>query len=428
MPSGKKKPEYWLFLEPCVMVSLTNNAVLFYHSLSGKRFESALTPTVQKIIRDLTEPDNGYVTGLDSGDMNEPDVQQLINQLEKYFMGDLLKAEWSEGKPVNILPEPYFKSYLTKESLQRQEVRESLNYDDYIHELDIYLSSRLPAGSPDPFPSATRQFIFPGVTTTDNQELSWSHLEPFIRQVTRFRITQVHLSGTHIETYPHLDDLMDLLTNAGVPVKLHFQAAGFPDGLAAKILAYRRAKIVFHFSYPIDSDSFNNLINDLISSGKIKQSEFRFAVSSQEELVTSRQIIAALHLPNASIDPYYTGTNLDFFRQAVFITREDIRSSKPDQKEVFSRISVNESDFGKFTLLPDGNVYANLSDPPVGNILSNSPEELILKELVDGISWGRIRKKVTPCQDCLYHFLCPPVSNYELLLKRFNCCDVFEKS
>ena len=428
MPSGKKKPEFWLFLEPCVMVSLTNNAVLFYHSLSGQRFEAALTPIVQRIVSDLLQPGNGYVTGLCSSEMEEPDVQRLVSRLEKYFMGDLLNVEWSDGKPVNILPEPYFKSYLTRESLQRQEVRESVNYDDYIHELDIYLTSHRPAGSPDPFPSATRQFIFPGVTTSDNQELPWSLLEPFIRQVTQFRITQVHLSGTHIETYPYLGDLMNLLTKARIPVKFHFPAAGFPDDLAAKILAYRYSKIVFHFSYPIDPDPFNNLINDLISSGKIKQSELRFLVSSQEELVTSRQIIAALHLPNASIDPYYTGNNFDFFQQAVFITQEDIRSSKPDQKEVFSRISVNESDFGKFTLLPDGNVYANLNDPPVGNIRVNSPEELILKELVEGISWGRIRKNVAPCQECLYHFLCPPVSNYELLLNRFNCCDVFEKS
>jgi pseudo-rSAM protein len=149
-------------------------------------------------------------------------------------------------------------------------------------------------------------------------------------------------------------------------------------------------------------------------------------VTSAEELETAQEIISRANLPNPWLNPYYNGKNFSFFRETVFITRDDIGNSRPDQHQVFSRLTVNESDFGRFTLLPDGSIHANLNDPPVGVLGSVQPEEMILKELLDGASWVRTRKNVSPCRDCLYHFLCPPVSSYELLMNRFNFCDVFE--
>ena len=148
-------------------------------------------------------------------------------------------------------------------------------------------------------------------------------------------------------------------------------------------------------------------------------------VSNQEDLEEALEIVKLFDLNNVFFKPFFTGKNLDFFRENVFVSKEEILASQPDQQQVFSRISINENDFGKFSVLPGGEVYANLNDPMIGEATKSSLVQLVRSELGKGISWRRIRAQVSPCKDCLYQFLCPPISSYEIFMKRFNFCDVY---
>ena len=85
---------------------------------------------------------------------------------------------------------------------------------------------------------------------------------------------------------------------------------------------------------------------------------------------------------------------------------------------------MNEHDFGKLTVFPNGDVFANANDKPLGNLADLNVEELVGRERAGNTSWSRRRTEVEPCRDCLYRFLCPPVSNYEILSKKFNFCHI----
>ena len=84
---------------------------------------------------------------------------------------------------------------------------------------------------------------------------------------------------------------------------------------------------------------------------------------------------------------------------------------------------MNIYDFGKINIMPNGDVYANLNHPILGNIYTDSLYEIVHKEVEEGKSWLRIRNEA-PCNDCVYQWLCPPPSNYEIAIGRSNLCHV----
>lgn len=425
MPSEKREAEYWLYLEPYVHVSSNDHAVLFYNSLSGARFEIPASSRARDLVLELTDPVNGYVTRVTGTDLQNPAVANLVNKIRKKFMGELLNTEWSAGKPVNIYPEAYFKSHLTRKMVETPGADDLIDLDNYIHEITIYLNSLGKTG-PDPCPKAFRQFIFPGNTLEEDIDLPGDALKDLVVFLSRFKITMLHISGADISRYPGFTAWPSLLSESGFTVTYHLRSDRYQAATGSHILNQKGARLAVHCSFPLDGDVFNFILNDLNDNSKIKQTDIHFIITSSEELATARQIIALTGIPNAYLSPFFNGRNFDFFKETVFITREDIRKSRPDRNQVFSRLSLNETDFGKFIVLPDRHIYANPNDAPVGRFPEDRVDSLILKEILDGISWKRTRKSVSPCNRCLYHFLCPPVSSYELVMGRFNFCDVWK--
>jgi len=68
-----------------------------------------------------------------------------------------------------------------------------------------------------------------------------------------------------------------------------------------------------------------------------------------------------------------------------------------------------------------------MNDAMIGNAAKHTLADLVSEELENGISWKRTRKGVSPCSGCIYQFLCPPISSYEIFMQRFNFCDVYPK-
>ncbi|MCL2413707.1 MAG: hypothetical protein FWC94_00425 [Bacteroidales bacterium] len=54
-------------------------------------------------------------------------------------------------------------------------------------------------------------------------------------------------------------------------------------------------------------------------------------------------------------------------------------------------------------------------------IKENSFLVLLYKELDENTAWRKTRTE-KPCSECLYQYLCPPPSNYEFAIGKFNLC------
>jgi len=70
--------------------------------------------------------------------------------------------------------------------------------------------------------------------------------------------------------------------------------------------------------------------------------------------------------------PYYSGENFEFFRDNIFLSKDDILGSKPDQRQVYSRQVLNEHSFGKLYVMPSGEVFPNLNGEPLGSVYNES--------------------------------------------------------
>lgn len=73
--------------------------------------------------------------------------------------------------------------------------------------------------------------------------------------------------------------------------------------------------------------------------------------------------------------------------------------------------------------MPNGDVYANVNHSALGNISTHSIHGIVQKELEEGKSWLRIRNHA-PCNTCIYQWLCPSPSDYEIVIGRPNLCRV----
>jgi len=123
------------------------------------------------------------------------------------------------------------------------------------------------------------------------------------------------------------------------------------------------------------------------------------------------------------LNPVYTGKNIRFFEENVFLSKEDILSSSLTIKDFFAHQAINIYDFGKITIMPNGDAYANVNHPTLGNIYMQNIHEIVQNEITDGKSWFRIRNQA-PCNDCVYQWLCPSPSNYEIAIGRPNLCHI----
>ena len=121
--------------------------------------------------------------------------------------------------------------------------------------------------------------------------------------------------------------------------------------------------------------------------------------------------------------PIYNGNNLIFFKNNVFLNEDDICNQSLSMQEVFRREKINEFYFGSITIMFDGNVYNNIHSECIGNVLfKHNLLQLLSNNSIDNSSF-LTRDKIEPCNKCIYRFLCPPISNYEFVMNRFNLCN-----
>lgn len=409
MLSGKKnKKVYYLSLDPYVHGAISDSQALLYNTLNKKVLTIRNDIGIITIISRLLQRENGGVIPVTEEELNLPATKKFIKEIRHHFMGDIFSSEWSGIKPINILPQPIIKFA-------------PFSLKDNLHEITLHINE-----GPDPliqsYQNAFYQFLFPKLTTGKIREMDLTIVRSLIKEFEGLPGLIINILGPSISSYPQIVELFKLLQKNRNHLKIFFPLHQIDPDFTRHF--NQKTKLSLLVTYPIRSEDFQKLILFLHENKDWKTMEFIFIVRDPDEFEQSQKIIAQLGLERVSFKPFFNGHNLSFFKTHVFMTESDILNSKPDQKQVLSRYLLNDNDFGKITLLPDGSVYANVNDPALGNLEETTVTDLIKRESETRASWSRIRMNHEPCKHCVYHFLCPPVSNYEIFLKKFNLCHI----
>ena len=174
---------------------------------------------------------------------------------------------------------------------------------------------------------------------------------------------------------------------------------------------------------PYQTDKIETIINLLEKQNMDYLLRFRVASDSDYELFNTN-FVPLLPENTYITEPLFNVKNLDFFEKNVFINETDIFAEPIPQRTVFANSILNSNFFGHLYIDCTGDVKSNPNCKQLlGNISTHTFYQLIAEELINCHSWKKTRTK-SPCNKCVYQFLCPPPSNYEYALKQNNLCHI----
>ncbi len=376
--------DYWFTLEPYVFIGITNEYVLLYNTLDGVTIESNKDEVI-KLLQETHKKENCGVVLLKNERYKQKEINGFIEELRKKYMGDIIDVDLSKGKPVQLLP--YF-NFPNKQELYKKHNFSTLkNILENLSEISIHLDATTNAIKLIPFLQSIPESPTFNIIGNIGAVKNYSELLSFFDQ---------HQSPKNMLcSYKNVIALQPAFDNN---------------------FSYR---ISVHF--PIDMEQWSHSRRILLN--QTLPIEYVFEVSSNEDCLQAEQFVEQFQIEKYRFNPIYTENNISFFEENVFLSKEDILSTLMTIKDFFSRQAMNIYDFGKINILPNGDAYANLNHPVLGNIYTDNIYEIVHKEVEEGASWFRIRNQA-PCNDCVYQWLCPPPSNHEIVIGRSNLCHV----
>ena len=384
MITKKETTNYWFKIEPYVHISIVNSNVLLYNTFDGSFIESKDIEIV-KLLKETLLKENCGVVLLTAERYNLDNIRKFIMELSAKYMGDIIDIELSKSKPVQIMP---FTSLVnTQELFKKQNFPTGKKILEYLSEISIYVDYNTNIMDLNSFLKS-----LPNISTVN--------IIGNLKDVANYKELLLVL-----DQFPSLKKITCNYSNV---ISLQPE---FVNNFSYSIL----------INYPIDISKWNYsrrlLLNQSIPF------ECIFEVTSMDNYSQINKFIEEFGIEKHQLKPVYTGDNIDFFKENVFLTKDDILSTPLSISDFFINQSMNIFDFGKIAIMSNGDIYANVNYPILGNIHTHSIYEIISKELEEGRSWLRIRNQA-PCNTCLYQWFCPSPSNYEIAIGRPNLCHV----
>lgn len=384
MITKKETTNYWFKIEPYVHISIVNSNVLLYNTFDGSFIESKDIEIV-KLLKETLLKENCGVVLLTAERYNLDNIRKFIMELRAKYMGDIIDIELSKSKPVQIMP---FTSLLNiQELFKKQNFPTGKKILEYLSEISIYVDYNTNIMDLNSFLKS-----LPNISTVN--------IIGNLKDVANYKELLLVL-----DQFPSLKKITCNYSNV---ISLQPE---FVNNFSYSIL----------INYTIDISKWNYsrrlLLNQSIPF------ECIFEVTSMDNYSQINKFIEEFGIEKHQLKPVYTGDNIDFFKENVFLTKDDILSTPLSISDFFINQSMNIFDFGKIAIMSNGDIYANVNYPILGNIHTHSIYEIISKELEEGRSWLRIRNQA-PCNTCLYQWFCPSPSNYEIAIGRPNLCHV----
>lgn len=376
--------DYWFTIEPYVFIGLTNQSALLYNTLDRVVIESN-KPQVIGLLHELLQIENCGVVLLTGKRYGEKEINDFVKELRDSYMGDIIDIRLSKGKPVQLLP--YFNFPYKHEIYKKLNFSPLKNILEDLSEISIYVDE-----------------------TTNILKMS-----SFVQSIPGSPTFNIIGDMGSIKNYKELLSCFNQFTS------LKVMTCSYDNVIKIDPVYYNNFSYKITVRFPVRIEQWNLAWQLLINQPL--PVEFVFDVISNDECQQAEQFINQFQIEKYWLNPIYTGDNILFFEENIFLTKEDILSTSISIKDLFSRQAINVYDFGKLNILQNGDAYANLHYPLLGNIYTDNIYEIVQKEIDEGRSWFRIRNQA-PCNDCVYQWLCPSPSNYEIYIDRYNLCHV----
>lgn len=403
--------EYWLSLFPDTFLWIRQEKGYIYNSINGRgvRFENV--GTIAGLTAVLEDIDALYRVKIGEKELNIPEVKKWVKELVDTGCGRLAPDDGRHKCPVSMRPELRIQDDIEYYQWEyRQHIDGNIIHN--LHELVFYVN-----GSRYGDASVYRQIRYP--LPEEVGEANVEQMEAIVASGLRSELLSTISLVGNIWNYSAYTRLLSYLKSTGKYIILYVVDKD-AEMNAEELEKWKGENICFHI-WVTEEEVSQRLFN------RWKESEyvvFDFKVGSEQEYEQAEIYRENYGLRNTEVLPVYTGDNFSFFRDHLFLTPEEIEEFVISKREIFLRQTLNIYHFGKLYVLPEGDVYANLNDPQLGRV-EEPLHDIVYREMTEGKSWFRIRDGKT-CRECLYQWLCPSPSNYELVMGKSCFCHTEE--
>ena len=386
-----------LTINPNTFLWMEGNFGLLYDSRSFISYEFEITGSIAVLCLSLINPDKLYSVAVD---MSATD-SYLKTFVEKVVACGFGLLHNNQPKYLVSYP-PFLNIQNSWEKISRRGKDANCEILQYLSSITIY------TGGECLETELYKQTIFP---VNSVQCLSSGTILRFIASIYTSHLLKINIVFSSMKEYQDVDELLDGLKDYENIITIYLRAEEITyNSIKEKIIKYSGFSwsIIYAFCDDVKIDSLSNEFIKHI-----------YLVTTREEYLEILTLCDRNKVVHYDIVPIFNGDNLDFFRDEVMLFKEEILSRHLERREVFAHMSVNVNYWGHFSVLPDGGVYANLNNNPIGNI-NDTIYTLIKNEMRENTAWRYTRDSKPLCSKCLLKYLCPSPSSYEYVMN-LNC-------
>lgn len=395
---------HWFTLYGDTFLWLKGDRGLVYNAENKNRLLFDLSDKIRKICIQLLNTESLYSVSITSEEFEDEEINQWIHLLIDMHAGYLTLNVEFDKRPVSLIP-----VLKVQDNNKYYEEQQKLGYKGKIlqnlHELTFYINGN-EQGDFEYF----KQTIYP---IKSESVLERTKIQSFIKNSRSFYLSTINLIGDFF-SYLDFEKLINDIDKLSVQLTIHILIKDFLN----------HVQEIKEIKWPTDT-SINILVDTVFDISSLKDFSLPFSLTvfifSEDDFLRYSSLFDTFSLvQDIRFIPVYNGENMSFFESNVFMEKDDMDNVVLSKNEIFIRQAINIGDFGKLTIMPDGKVYANVNMPSLGTI-DDSPYSIVYKEFIDGESWFRLRVQ-NPCKNCVYQWLCPSPSNYEIVIDRPNLC------
>lgn len=404
---------HWFYLESYTFLFYSKNQYVIYNTLNSTYIDCSLYgKTINTVLSILHNTNKTYCVGIYEYQLRDSQFTEFIKKIRNTFSGDIIK---------NIRGIPPFISKPILRILHHPNNPKTKEYNllgenalFHLHEVTFYLENQGFDLNPM-YKDCYKQFLYP--TYTEKQKLSHAKYLEIIEQLSICQIDKINIIPATIEKKELFSYLLSLSRQYSIKTQIILPYKKYNKEDLKQLLINPKFSIMIMVHLPVDYEELNSYIN-LFNEYNITWS--LIASNKNDVIFLSKNNLGKF--TNVDYIPWYTGDNMDFFKEYIYNDFKDIIEQKNTKQHIFRKQILNDNLFGKLTIFPTGEVYSNVNFPTIGNIQDQKLSEIVYSEIENYFKPWFFTRDYVSCKNCVNKYLCPSISNYEIVANEYNMC------
>lgn len=404
---------HWFYLESYTFLFYSKNQYVIYNTLNSTYIDCSLYgKIINTVLSILHNTNKTYCVGIYEYQLRDSQFTEFIKKIRNTFSGDIIK---------NIRGIPPFISKPILRILHHPNNPKTKEYNllgenalFHLHEVTFYLENQGFDLNPM-YKDCYKQFLYP--TYTEKQKLSHAKYLEIIEQLSICQIDKINIIPATIEKKELFSYLLSLSRQYSIKTQIILPYKKYNKEDLKQLLTNPQFSIMIMVHLPVDYEELNSYIN-LFNEYNITWS--LIASNKNDVIFLSKNNLGKF--TNVDYIPWYTGDNMDFFKEYIYNDFKDIIEQKNTKQHIFRKQILNDNLFGKLTIFPTGEVYSNVNFPTIGNIQDQKLSEIVYSEIENYFKPWFFTRDYVSCKNCVNKYLCPSISNYEIVANEYNMC------